>query len=168
MNESWQSLREACALTIAFTLRSLQIVRNVNCVTTKKGISITMCWSARYSQTLEPRMPKQFRNNIDHVKAKSECRANRMQQDLQRACVRCCKVFLDDLELFSKRNFPTTAMGSVLGRQMPYASSDQQHQQQEKHRGEHIVAYVDGSAFNPTDMRRTRVGLAVYFWKDRV
>ncbi len=92
----------------------------------------------------------------DHV------RAAWLKELLAKPCVRNCGLFPDDQVLHSIQNQPRCDHEGFCCRDQPQELQDRAQREEPRYRDGKILVFIDGSAFHPTDPRRTRAGWGVH------
>ncbi len=114
-----------------------------------------------FSQTRAPFLDA-IHAYTEHVRKRDNARAEWITDLMSKPCVRCCGVIPDDPFLYSEQNAPRKDQGNWCITNPRDGDIEEEVRQTQKYRNNRLLVYVDGSAFNPTDPRRTRAGWAIY------
>ncbi len=99
---------------------------------------------------------------VANVEKDDRVRAAWLKELLTKPCVRNCGLFPDDQVLHSAQNQPRCDPGGFCQRDQPHEEHDPAQRGEPRYRDDKILVFIDGSAFHPTDPRRTRAGWGVY------
>ncbi len=131
-----------------------------------KGDTEHVIWDCPiFEQTRAPFL-EAIRAVVAHIEQKDPVRAQWLRDILEKPCVRNCGVIPEDPYLHSSDNTPRMDKGCWCPPEPPRPHVPEHIQRRQRYRDGKLLVYVDGSAMNPTDMRRVRAGWGIYITDD--